>query len=100
MHYGHRRIGNEKCDRIWIGENLSYMGEGAFNIGNPVPIYCSALYVPEIDFLEGYIFHDAIFPDGSDVYCNEECARKFNLLAKDYAWHCTHVTMNFKSITA
>lgn len=95
MHYGHRRIGNEKCDRIWIGENLSYMGEGAFNIGNPVPIYCSALYAPEIDFLEGYIFHEAIFLDGSDVYCNEECARKFNLLTKDYAWHCIACNYEF-----
>ena len=95
MHYGHRRNGNEKCDRIWIGENLSYMGEGAFNIGNPVPIYCSALYAPEIDFLEGYIFHDAIFLDGSDVYCNEECARKFNLSAKDYAWHCIACNYEF-----
>lgn len=55
----------------------------------------------EIDFLEGYIFHDAIFLDGSDVYCNEECARKFNLSAKDYACGIvSHVTMNFKSITA
>lgn len=49
----------------------------------------------EIDFLEGYIFHDAIFLDVSDVYCNEECARKFNLSAKDYAWHCIACNYEF-----
>lgn len=49
----------------------------------------------EIDFLEGYIPHAAIFPDGSDVYCNEECARKFSSLAIDYAWHCIACNYEF-----
>lgn len=101
MHYGHRRIGNEKCDRIWIGENLSYMGEkGHSTLG----ILFQSIVLPymhrRLISLKDIFSMMQYFLTNPMSIATKNAPENSTCQLRTTRGIVSHVTMNFKSITA